>query len=251
MLNELEKDVYSPWIGTLNENILKEFVNDRISVSLIDNYNDYKTIFMYLYEKFNNYMDGKEHDLPLYIEKFKQFYNELDIEDISNYEMYGLVYYDKELDYEPIAISGSFFIDLKDFKAIPKFDFHSNKNKIGIGLLAFLDPMYRGVDLGKNQWLTEQYLYQNKFNIDFQYELHNNKSLEIIKSLFKVIEIKDDEINEEVKDHKVLLDYRVKNNYYQENFYKFDYDKVMWNFLDREDFTKEELLNLFDKYFGI
>lgn len=238
----------------------KKRIKDRIVVGLIHSEDEYKAVLSYFHMKYPDLMDIAENDGRLFQWKYKTFDKKIDVFDkISRkkFDMYGLVYYDKERDMEPIAIGGSYFRkmgairDPWSHKIIPgqKINKHTTTIRSGRGYRLFIDPDYRRLGLAKDQWLTEAQLYRD-CGVHYQKERQTYAALKVTQSIF------DDpnkcyilERRNMVRDNdniKIVMDYfdnsLIKNfKRMPKNLQNFR-NEPDWTFLTRENLTIKDLI---------
>ena len=277
---------YTPTIGNADWNI-KELskeerakLKDRLVLGLITNERDYQTVIGYLYKKYPHEMDGVTYNgkdnvaiqWNYSVAKNKLVrHNNITNED---HDMYALVVYDKERDYEPVMFAGSYFklasalddsnlnnscSNYKDYlcDADGNNDPNGKYQAVGHGYVMFCDPDYRRLGLATDLWWAEAQLYREALNIRFQREIQNEYSLESTKKMFsdssKCIitspgRLKADGTRCQIR---VLLDYEdidvIKGFENMSSNMKEIYGVPHWEFLHRENFTVDELIKPWNK----
>lgn len=235
-------------------------IKDRIVVSLIHDEDEYRAILSYFHKKFPDLMDFYYGDGRKFQWRYKSFGNKITVQDSvskKSFDMYGLVYYDSERDYEPIAIGGSYFRNIgairnpKTREILPgqPINKHTNTIRSGRGYRLFIDPNYRRMGLATDQWLTEAQLYRDCF-VYYQRERQTHQALEVTQKMFddpNSCYILESTSNLKFLDYiKIVMDYRDsslirKFNELQDNIKDFR-NEAKWNFLEREGLTIDELV---------
>ena len=244
------------------KNKIKKEIKSRIVVSIIHSEDEYRAILSYFHMKYPDLMDYYLGDGKRFSWKYKTFENKIQVYDHvskKKFDMYGLVYYDKERDYEPIAIGGSYFRkigairDPWSHQIIPgqKVNKHFTTVRSGRGYRIFIDPDYRRLGLAKDQWLTEAQLYRD-CEVQFQRERQTYAALKVTQSMFDdpnkcfiLNKIRKDLIRDS-DNIKCVMDYNdkslIKNFKSMPNNMKNFRNEPHWNFLDREKLTINELI---------
>lgn len=260
MTSKYEAMRYKPTIGEPTWDIKsldkenRKKIKDRIVMSIVKTEEEYQTVISYLYEKFWDLMDKNPDGMNLQW-KYSPHKNKIEVEypDGSKSDMYAFVYYDSERDYEPIGFGGSYFKEhnITDGSK-EEFLLNSGKTQVwGHGYVLFIDPHYRRMGIAQDSWVAEAELYR-QLNIQFQYDIQNEHSLKVTQSMFSKPEscpivspgrLKNDGTRSGIR---ILMDYTdeelIKKWEELDENMKNIYGKPYWNFLEREKFSKEELL---------
>lgn len=246
----------------------KERIKSRLAVSIIHTEEEYQAILSYMHLKYPDLMDVYENDGKLFQWCYEPFDEKIQVFDQvsgKKFDMYGLVYYDKERDYEPIAIGGSYFRKIGAIRdpwthqVIPgqKMNKHTTQIRCGRGYRLFIDPDYRRLGLAQDQWLTEAQLYRD-CDVHYQKEIQTYAALKVTQSIFDnpnkcyILERKN-----VIKDNeavKCVMDYFdpsliKKFKFLPKNIKNFR-NEPYWNFLSRENLTIEELIKPWKERFG-
>lgn len=249
-------------------------LKENLVISLIDNEKDYQAVIGYMYKKYPFEMDGvKAPDTGKTDVAIQWNYgvakNKLSVRNSvtgKDQDMYALVVYDKSRNMEPVIFAGSYF---KLVKALDEFKndwknvkYLRNENgeldpdgkyqAVGHGYVMFCDPNYRRLGLATDLWWAEAQLYREALNIRIQKEIQNEYSLISTQKMFsdpsKCIitspgRLKQDGTRAQIR---VLLDYEdgdiIKGFESLIPNLKTIYNKPNWTFLEKENFTKEELI---------
>lgn len=237
-------------------------IKKRIVVGIIHSENEYRAVLSYLHMKYPELMDISDNDGRLFQWKYITYHDKIMVFDkISHkkFDMYGLIYYDKERDMEPIAIGGSYFRKIGAIRdpwthnIIPgqPINKHTTTVRAGRGYRLFIDPDYRRLGLAQDQWLTEAQLYRD-CDVHYQKERQTYAALKVTQSLFddpnKCYILHRRDINN-IKDNdniKCILNYFdssliKKFKKMPLNFQNFR-NEANWKFLERENLTIEELI---------
>lgn len=250
------------WDITKASKEIKKKIKSRLVAAIIHDENEYRAILSYFHMKYPDLMDVYENDGRKFQWKYITYPNKIMVFDSvshKKFDMYGLVYYDKERDMEPIAIGGSYFRKigaLRDpwtHQILPgqPINKHTTTVRAGRGYRLFIDPDYRRLGLAQDQWLTEAQLYRD-CSVHYQRERQTYAALRVTQSIFdnpnkcyilerrRECNIKDDD------NIKVVMDYfdqsLIKNfKKMPENLKNFRNDPD-WRFLERENLTIKELI---------
>lgn len=242
----------------------RQEIAERLVIGIGHSEEDYQLVISYLHEKYWDLMDKNPDGMnlqwrysPRNDSQKTMVHNSKTGEDFN---MYFFVYYDPERDMEPVIFGGSYFQLIKyneSYGDIPRFDYNGNLNpngpfvQSGMGYVLFCDPDYRRMGLASNQWIQEAQLYRD-CNIHYQRDIQNEHSLKVTQSIFDKPEhclitspgrLKNDGTRAGIR---ILMDYYdeslIKNFERLSDNMKEIYGPLRWNFLERENFTKEELL---------
>lgn len=273
---------YIPTIPAVNWDI-KELnkedrakLKSRLAIRMVTTEEEYQKVIGYMYKKFPFEMDGVKAPGSSKAEVAIQWQysvakNKLHIlNSITNktQDMYAFVVYDVERDMEPIMFAGSYFKlgnVLDSLEENEKYLCDVNGNLIkygkyqrnGNGYVMFLDPNYRRLGLGTDLWWAEAQLYREALSIRLQKEIQNEYSIVSTQKMFsdesKCIitspgRLKNDGTRCQIR---CLLDYEDIDlvegwNNMLPNL-KTIYGEPNENFLDREKFTVEELIQPWNK----
>lgn len=247
-------------INSLNGEI-KDFIKSRLVAAIIHSEDEYRAILSYFHMKYPDLMDIYLDDGKQFQWRYKSFNNKITVFDSvsrKSFDMYGLIYYDKDRDMEPIAIGGSYFRKLGAIrdpwthKIIPdqKINKHTTTIRSGRGYRLFIDPDYRRLGLAKDQWLTEAQLYRD-CDVHYQKEIQTYAALKVTQSIFdnpNKCYILERRFPNTIKDSdkiRCIMDYfdpsLVKNfKNIPDNLQNFR-NEANWRFLERENLTIEEL----------
>lgn len=263
--------VYTPTVGLYKDptdetKIPKEEkikIRSRLRTAMVTNHDDYRILMSYLHQKFPLEIDGlvgedKKSNVSIQWNYRAGLNKEFNIhDDVLNedYPVYAFVIYDPERDNEPLLVGGSFF------EEVPNNGLLENGPKkivVGQGLVLFADPSIR-CGLGGVAWDAEAALYR-ELGIHFQKDIQNEFSLKTTLDMFKnkdsikilsegrlkndgtragiriLMDYFDEQLIEdweEEKDSAPMFDYH----------HKYDVDHL----LEREGFTREELLEPWNK----
>lgn len=259
---------YIPSIGKVDwniNNLNKEGRNElkkRLVCGLIHDEDEYRALLAYFHLKYPDLMDIYENDGKRFQWKYITYPNKIIVFDHvtkEKYDMYGLVYYDKERDMEPVAVGGSYFRKMGAIRdpwthqVLPnqKVNRHTTTIRAGRGYRLFIDPDYRRLGLAQDQWITEAQLYRD-CGIQYQRERQTYNALMVTRSIFDnpdkcyVLERRNLELMHENETVKCVMDYNDKSlikNFKKmpknlQNFRK----EPDWRFLEREGLTIEELI---------
>lgn len=256
---------YLPTIGPVTWDIKslnkeeRQNIKKRLVMGLIQTEEEYQTVISYLYEKYWDLMDKNPDGMNLQW-RYSPHKNKIEVNfpNGTKSDMYAFIYYDPERDYEPIGFGGSYFKEHKITESTKEeFLLPNSKTQIwGHGYVLFIDPDYRRMGIAQDSWIAEAELYR-QLNIQFQYDIQNEHSLSVTQSMFSKPEncpivsqgrLKNDGTRAGIR---ILMDYTDKElvdkwnqlSYNMQNIY----GKPYWNFLNREKFTKEELLKPWNK----
>ena len=273
---------YIPSISAVNwdiKELSKEERNNikkRLVIGMVTTEEEYQKVIGYMYKKFPYEMDGvkapgTEKSEVAIQWNYSVSKNKLKILNVitgNKQDMYAFVIYDAERDMEPIMFAGSYFKvgnALEYLEGNEKYlcDVKGQLNEAGKyqrngnGYVMFLDPSYRRLGLGTDLWWAEAQLYREALRIRLQKEIQNEYSLVSTQKMFsepsKCIitspgRIKNDGSRCQIR---CLLDY--DDEYLIEGFnsiipnLKTIYNEPNWNFLSREKFTTEQLINPWNK----
>ena len=261
---------YIPHIDEVSWNIKlatkeeRKLIKDRLVCGLVHNENEYRAILSYMHMKYIDLMDIYENDGKHFQWKYITYPEKITVFDhISKekYDMYGLIYYDKERDMEPIAVGGSYFRKMGAIRdpwthqVIPgqKINKHTTTIRAGRGYRLFIDPDYRRLGLAQDQWLTEAQLYRD-CDIRYQRERQTYAALKVTQSIFDnpnkcyILERRNLNLVKDSDNIKCVLDYTdsslIKNfKKMPENLKNFR-KPADWRFLEREGLTIKELVKL-------
>jgi GNAT superfamily N-acetyltransferase len=198
---------YVPTIGKPEWNIKqtskeeRSQIKGRLRIAQVTTDEEYQRVISYMYKKFPREMDltklpdGSE-NVPIQWrytagKNAVMMYNSvLKIEQ----SMYAFVVYDSERDWEPVAFAGSYFVTGKpvvvDSANIPFLcdaegkTFGDSFQRIGHGIVMFVDPDYRRLGLATDLWWAEAQLYREALGIRFQMEIQNEYSLKSTQQMF-------------------------------------------------------------------
>lgn len=267
MCKKVSKEIrYIPHIEPVSWNVndldeeTKKMIKSRLVASIIHNEDEYRALLSYFHMKYPDLMDIYENDGRLFQWKYKTFENKIMVFDkVSRrkFDMYGLVYYDRERDMEPIAIGGSYFRkmgairDPWTHKVIPgqKINKHTTTIRAGRGYRLFIDPNYRRLGLAKYQWLTEAQLYRD-CDVHYQRERQTYAALKVTQNIFdnpdKCYILERRHYIKDSDNIKIVMDYfdpsLIKNfKKIPLNLQNFR-NEANWNFLERENLTIEKLV---------
>lgn len=239
---------------------IKNEIKSRLMVSITHDENEYRAVLSYLHMKYPDLMDLCENDGKLFQWKYQSFNKKIHVfDEVSRkkFDMYGLIYYDKERDMEPIAVGGSYFRkigairDPWTHKVIPDqpINKHTTTVRAGHGYRLFIDPDYRRMGLAKDQWLTEAQLYRD-CNVRYQKERQTFAALKVTQSIF------DDPNKCYILDRRILIhdndNIKCVMDYFDTSLIK-NFKKMPlnlqnfrnapdWRFLEREHLTMDELV---------
>ena len=237
-------------------------IKSRLICGLIHNEDEYRAILSYMHMKYIDLMDIYENDGKLFQWKYITYPDKIQVYDKTNknkFDMYGLIYYDKERDMEPIAIGGSYFRKIGAIRdpwthqIIPgqKINKHTTTIRAGRGYRLFIDPDYRRLGLAQDQWLTEAQLYRD-CDVFFQRERQTYAALKVTQSIFDnpnkcyILERRNLNLVKDSDNIKCVLDYRdsslIKNFKKMPNNLKDFKKSADWTFLKRENLTIGELI---------
>ncbi len=258
----------APWdIKSLTKKERENIKKKNLVCGLIHSEDEYRAILAYMHMKYPDLMDyyaGEDGygDGKKFQWRYQTYDNKIEVFDTiskKKFDMYGLIYYDKERDMEPIAIGGSYFRKIGAIRdpwshiVLPgqRVNKHTTTVRAGRGYRIFIDPNYRRMGLARDQWLTEAELYR-ACNVDYQRERQTYDALMVTRSLYDnpekcyVLERRNLELMHENETVKCVMDYRDKSLI--KNFKKMpenlkDFRKEAdWRFLEREGLTIEELI---------
>lgn len=238
----------------------KANIKNRIVAGITHSEDEYRAVLSYFHMKYPDLMDKNVDDGKLFQWKYKSFDKKIMVFDkISQkkFDMYGLIYYDKERGMEPIAIGGSYFRkigairDPWTHKIIPgqKINKHTTTVRSGRGYRLFIDPDYRRLGLARDQWITEAQLYRD-CDVHYQRERQTYEALKITQSIFdnpnKCYILERKHTIRDKDNIKCIMDYFDKSlikNFKRMplNFQNFR-NEPNWDFLERENLTIEELV---------
>ena len=190
---------YEPKVEKVNwdiktiERSKKGSIRNRLVVRITHSEEEFQTVISYMHKKFPDLMDKYTNDgakLQWKYIPYDQKVATVDSVSGDSFDMYGLVYYDKERDMEPVAVGGSYLRlcgplrNPKNHKVIDGQNIDKTGHiHIGHGYIIFIDPDYRRLGLAENQWLTEAQLYRDS-NIKYQKENQTEKSLMVTQAMF-------------------------------------------------------------------
>lgn len=237
----------------------KKKIKSRLVPAIIHSEEEYRAILSYFHMKFPDLMDIYENDGKLFQWKYITYPDKIMVFDHvskKKFDMYGLVYYDKERDMEPVAIGGSYFRkmgairDPWTHRVVPgqKVNKHTTTIRAGRGYRIFIDPNYRRMGLATDQWLTEAQIYRD-CQVQFQRERQTFQALQVTMKMYDnpnkcyILEKR-----KHIRDNdniKCVMDYTdpslIKNfKKMPENLKNFR-KEADWKFLERENLTIEEL----------
>ena len=240
----------------------KPDIKNRLVCGLIHTEEEYQAILAYFHMKYPDLMDRYMDDGAKFKWKYIPFDKKImvfDHVDKIKFDMYGLVYYDKERDMEPIAIGGSYFRKigaLRDpwtHQIIPgqKINKHTTTIRAGRGYRLFIDPDYRRLGLAQDQWITEAQLYRD-CEVRYQRERQTYAALKVTQSIFDdpnkchILERKNVMFIRDNDNIKCVMDYYDKSlirkfKQMPNNLKDFRKD-ADWTFLNRENLTIDELI---------
>lgn len=261
-------------------------LKENLVIGLIDNEEDYQAVIGYMYKKYPQEMDGlKGPDGKSNVAiqwNYKVAKNKLMTHNSitgKDQDMYALVVFDKARDMEPVIFAGSYFklanALARDFDTLEELKADKELNKkylcnskgendktgkyqrVGYGYVMFCDPNYRRLGLATDLWWAEAQLYREALNIRVQREIQNEYSLVSTQKMFsdpsKCIitsegRLKQDGTRSQIR---VLLDY--EDSDLVEGFnnmlpgLKTIYNPADLSFIEKEGFTKEELIKYWCK----
>lgn len=236
-------------------------IRKRLVVGLIHSEEEYRALLSYFHMKYPDLMDIYKNDGKRFQWRYQSYPEKIQVFDKvskKKFDMYGLVYYDKERDMEPIAVGGSYFRRMGAIRdpfthqviAGQKVNKHTTTIRAGRGYRLFIDPSYRRLGLAKFQWLTEAQLYRD-CDIQFQRERQTYDALMVTRDMFDdpnkcyLLERRNLNLLRENETVKCVMDYNDKSlikNFKKmpENLKDFR-NEADWRFLERENLTIEEL----------
>lgn len=236
-------------------------IKSNIVCSIIHSEEEYRAILSYFHMKYPDLMDHYENDGMKFQWRYITFDNKIEVFDSvsrKKFDMYGLVYYDRSRDMEPIAIGGSYFRKIGAIRdpwthqIIPgqKINKHTTTVRAGRGYRLFVDPDYRRMGLAQDQWLTEAQLYRD-CDVHYQRERQTYAALKVTQSIFDnpnkchILNRINKTLIRDSDNIKCVMDYRDKSlikNFKRmpENMKNFR-NPPCWNFLNRENLTIEQL----------
>lgn len=263
-----ERDRYHPNIDKVDWDISKASkeernkIKDGLVVGLTHSEEEYKAVLSYLHMKYPDLMDVYEGDGKRFQWCYKTFNNKLKVFDKiarESVDMYGIVYYDKERDYEPIAVGGSYFRlagairNPRTHQTIPGqvMNQHTTQIRCGHGYRIFIDPDYRRLGLAQDQWITEAKFYRD-CDVHYQKEVQTYEALKVTQSIFDnpdkcyILSNRNLSRLQKYENVKCIMDYFDgslirKYNQMPENLRNFR-NPMNWRFLEREGLTIEELV---------
>ena len=263
-----ENDRYIPHVDPVNWDINsinreeKEKIKSRLVCGLIHTEEEYQAILSYMHMKYPDLMDRFKDDGRKFQWKYIPYDNKIMVYDYvshNKFDMYGLVYYDKERDMEPVAIGGSYFRKigaLRDpwtHQIIPgqKINKHTTTIRAGRGYRLFIDPDYRRMGLAQDQWLTEAQLYRD-CDVHYQRERQTYAALKVTQSIFDdpnkcyILEQRHMQYIRDNDNIKCVMDYFDKSlirKFKQMPKNLKDFRKEAdWSFLTRENLTIDTLI---------
>lgn len=261
---------YVPAIGTPEWDIKKitgeerHQIKKRLRIALVTTDEEYQRVISYMYKKFPREMDltklpdGSE-NVPIQWrytagKNAVGIINEM-LRSKPRQSMYAFIVYDSERDNEPIAFAGSYFTVgkpvVEDLENVPflctengSLNPNGKYQRVGHGIVMFVDPAYRRMGLATDLWLAEAQLYREAFQIRFQMEIQNEYSLVSTQKMFsdpsKCIitsegRLKNDGTRAQIR---CMLDYTDSDlingwNNMPDNL-KTIYASMPWNFMQRE-----------------
>ena len=249
-------------IKTITKEERAKIKKDRLVCGLIHSEEEYRAVLNYLHLKFIDLMDIYENDGKKFQWNYIEFQDKIQVFDRidkKKFDMYGLIYYDKERDMEPIAIGGSYFRKLGAIRdpwthqVIPgqPVNRHTTTIRAGRGYRLFIDPDYRRMGLAQDQWLTEAQLYRD-CNVFYQRERQTYAALKVTQSIFDdpnkcyILDRRNINTIRDSDNIKVVMDYRdkslIKNFNNMTNNLKDFRKPADWRFLEREGLTIDKLL---------
>lgn len=240
----------------------KKRIRSRLVAALVHDEDEYRAILSYFHMKYPDLMDLFENDGKQFQWCYKTFDRKIMVFDQvsrKKFDMYGLVYYDRERDMEPVAVGGSYFRKIGAIRdpwthhVIPgqKINKHTTTIRAGHGYRLFIDPDYRRLGLAKDQWLTEAQLYRD-CDVHYQKERQTYAALKVTQSIFDrpekcyILDRRNPHLIRDTDNVKCIMDYfdssLVKNfRRMPENLKNFR-NEPHWEFLEREGLTIEELI---------
>lgn len=245
-------------------------IAQRLVVGIGHKEEEYQLIISYLHEKYWDLMDKNPDGMNLQWNYSPRKRNQKTIVHNSktneDFDMYFFTYYDPERDMEPVIFGGSYFQLIKydeSYGNIPRFnenginDPNGKYIQAGMGYVLFCDPDYRRMGLASNQWIQEAQLYRD-CGVFYQRDIQNEHSLKVTQSIFNDSSNCVITSQGRLKNDGTRAGIRILMNYYDQSLIdnfnnlplnmKDFYGPLHWNFLEREDFTKEELLKPWNKY---
>lgn len=240
----------------------KERIKSGLVAALIHDEDQYRAVLSYMHLKYPDLMDVYLWDGRRFQWMYKEFPDKIDIFDPvskKRFDMYGLVYYDKERDMEPVCVGGSYFCKIGAIRnpwthqIVPgqKINKHTTTVRAGRGYRLFVDPDYRRLGLAQDQWLTEAKLYRD-CDVHYQVERQTYAALKVTQSIFDnpekcyILERRNLELMQKHEAIKCVMDYFDSSlvrgfEALPENLKDFR-NEPDWRFLEREGLTVEELV---------
>lgn len=251
-------------ISSLDKSQRKE-IKRRLIVRTTTSEEEYQAVISYLHNKYPDLMDKNPDGMNLQWHyaprknKLKVYNPKLDT---NGFDMYAFCVYDPNRDMEPVSFGGSYF----SLVNIPKDEDIDSRFKLnaygepdpngkymarGNGYVLFVDPDYRRMGIAADQWTMESELYRNS-NVMFQYDIQNEDSLKVTKSLFadpnscKIVSpgrLKNDGTRAGIRilmnyfDQELIDDFANLDENMKDFYKPFD-----WTFLKRENLTIEDLI---------
>lgn len=237
----------------------KKYIKSRLVASIIHTEEEYQAVIAYFHKKYPDLMDIFKDDGEKFQWCYKVFDNKIEVFDKvsrKKFDMYGLIYYDKERNMEPVAVGGSYFRKIGAIRdpwthaIIPgqKINKHFTTVRSGRGYRLFIDPDYRRLGLAQDQWLTEAQLYRD-CDVQFQRERQTYAALKVTQSIFddpnKCFILEQRHIIRDNDNIKCVMDYfdhsLIKKFKAMPKNLKDFRNEPDWTFLEREGLTIEEL----------
>lgn len=251
-----------PWdISNLSPD-LKKSIKSRLVAALVHTEDEYRALLSYFHLKYPDLMDHQCGDGRKFQWRYREFEQKILVFDKvsrKKFDMYGLVYYDRERDMEPIAVGGSYFRKIGAIRdpwshhVIPgqPVNKHTTTVRAGHGYRLFVDPDYRRLGLAQDQWLTEAQLYRD-CDVHYQKERQTYAALKVTQSIFDdpgkcyILERRNLDLMQQNESIKCVMDYFDRSlvrgfNAMPRNLKDFR-NEPDWRFLEREGLTLEQLV---------
>jgi len=172
------------WDITTMDRAQRAALRDRLVMGTVHTEEEYQTVISYLYRKFPFEMDGVKApdtgktDTAIQW-RYKPYRNKCKVMGKHGkiFDMYAFVYYDRERDYEPVCVAGSYFKKAVVYldQLLYEWELATVRDRlegagiaglnptmaVGEGYVMFCDPAYRRLGLGAYSWQAEAQLYRD------------------------------------------------------------------------------------------
>jgi GNAT superfamily N-acetyltransferase len=259
---------YVPTVGKPDWDIRQESkesrakLKGRLRIAQVATDEEYQRVISYMYKKFPREMDltklpdGSE-NVPIQW-RYTAGKNAVKMRNLVTHvdqSMYAFIVYDPERDWEPVAFAGSYFVvgkpvvnDNENINFYCDADGILAKNgrfqRVGHGIVMFVDPAYRRLGLATDLWWAEAQLYREALSIRFQMEIQNEYSLKSTQQMFsdpsKCIITSEGRLKADGTRAQIrcMLDYTdidlIEGWNKMHEGLKTIYDEPHWNFMSRE-----------------